>query len=279
MERIRERFTVDAFARRTNVLVLDPFGVQSIAAFLDNDTLYVLSCAITLNTKITLSSFDISLLRSYFVDEKFIAIYNHGFFNNYRPFEPLRTFNIRDMMVQNSTIIRDEESGLSLTATNIIATCYNNGILYFQAMRDVITEIDEFSNTVYKVGEVYLNMTDSEFHAGLGGIFKAEDFRFSKTESVIYFAISTPPSIIEINIANNNPRQRKIYTLPTALRAHFIGQNKVAANEQFVVMLAFNTQEWRHNLCIFLRKEAITKVWHTSISLREPAQLTSLHFL
>jgi hypothetical protein len=219
------------------------------------------------------------MIESYFVEEQFIAIYNHGSFIDYIGFERLRTFNIRDMMVQNSTVIRDESTGLNMTATNIIATCYNNGILYFQAMREVIAEIDEFNNTVYEIGEVQLNLTDNEFHAGLGRIFKADDFRFSKTESVIYLAISTPPSIIEINIANNNPRQRKIYTLPTALRSHFIGQNLVAANGQFVVMLAFNTQEWRHNLCVFLRKEAITKVWHTHISLRDPAMLTSLHFL
>lgn len=280
MERNREKFTVDAFAQRTRAVRLDPSGIHSIAVFHDEGLLYILSTIISRAYEVTLSVFDLSLVDSKYVEEQEIFTYNHIFFNYNRTKDPLDILSIRDMIVQNSTVIYNEGIGQFVTSTNVIMTCYNNGILYFQAVRSdgIISPMNNKSDS--KLPEVSLYLTDVDRYFGLGRIFRADDYRLTRTQDVFYITISLPPKVIELNIFYNSPMKRRIYMLHPSLSNIYEGRDLVAANDNYVVTPAFNLREWRLQLLVFYRMETSSRMWHSIISLDDPPHpLTSLHFL
>lgn len=122
MERNREKFTVEAFAQRTRAIRLDPSGIHSIAVFFDDGLLYVLSSIISRAYEFTISELDLRLIDSKYVEEREIFTFNHIFYNHGRTKNLLDVFSIRDIMVQNSTMIFDEKIGQFVTSTNVIMT-------------------------------------------------------------------------------------------------------------------------------------------------------------
>lgn len=296
-------FKVTTFAKATTMAQIDRIGRNSIISYTYLDYAWIMSSSVESKSTFTLSVFDISKVYDKYVEESFIGSYNRTAFSfengSTLPYE----FNLRDLKIYSTypdkpRLDTSKDSVNQEQVHNIIASCFNNGILFFQALplsQKVISEkIKDYSSNLkdglndpkqmeHLLDTSILELTHAINITEAGRLFTLSDYY--STEATLPFKIfvthATPASVYEISVNEHfNPNIVRVYKVPNGYSRKFIGEDVLSVTKKYIAHLMFDLEDAIEVVRIYYRNESNFAYGHSDLRLTKFLRpVTSIHFL
>lgn len=132
----------------------------------------------------SLLKFDLSHIHSNYVIEKYINIYSYSdYFEDY--YLKLKEFHIRDILVFDTPKVTTP--GGDPYVHNIIISCFNNGLMFFQAQNlHNDSDTNKFTlSYIYKL-------------EGIGKIFTDQQYNVNNDSLTLFVSTFSPPNVYEV---------------------------------------------------------------------------------
>jgi hypothetical protein len=280
-------FTIDSFASEVSHTEVDRIGRNSMVAYTYLDQAYVMSSSVDSKNTFTLTVFSIINAKSNFVTETYIGTYKRKDFDYDFEGESMLEydFNLRDLKIFNQVPYDGHEDHdhsdilPALLTHNIIASCFNNGILFFQTIAATHKLVDD---SYHKYGEY---KTDNESPNALkvmtlthvvripqsGKLFSFNDFySIDELPYKLFVTKANPASVYELSINNHfNVRIDRIYTVSEDDVGKFIGQDILSMNRKFIAHLLFDLEDSLEVIRIYYRNETNFAYGHSDLKLKK----------
>ena len=184
-------------------------------------------------------------LVSKYVKETHIKTYSNEDFKGYGDIE-LGQLNIRDILVYDEfPFYLEDHSKVQLY--NVLISCYDNGLISFQISANI-----KNNSTQMELQDPIFTLVDWEPITFTGSIFFEKDFKL-KPFKQIYMVLSTPFSVTEVSLANNNMKISRIYALTKQDNSQVVGTDLLSVNENFIAAVLFDYNLSEYIVRIFRR--------------------------
>jgi hypothetical protein len=231
LSRKETKFKIDAFADTTNIL-LDKLGKNRVSTFIRKDTLFVALTNIDYCGFLMLAGYEIGKFPTHRAPEIKVHEYDSGLFLDPIDNTELHLFNLRDVVsyVSYPNFTKDKTPEY-----NLIATCYNNGILFFQGIN-----LDDFGKD--EIGQIHLNLTYVYRVINTGRIFTERSFKLEDKITFNFFTSThSPPVVYEFQIdRNTNVNIKRVYKHLDPGAQEVVGQDMISTNEKFLAFLVYD---------------------------------------
>jgi hypothetical protein len=270
----QDSFFIDTFASRVKNTEVDRIGRNSMIAYKYLDIAWVMSSSVDNKTTFSLSMFDLINVRSRVVRESQIGIFRREDF----PFEDgsflQNAFNIRDIKLFSQPPDIDKSQVYpKLLTHNIIASCFNNGLLFFQS----IAQTHKMAAEAYRGNGdspnpfAFMSLTHVLRIPEAGKLFSFNDFySLDIIPYKLFLTKANPASVYEISINEHfNVRIDRIYTVPEKDIPKFIGQDILSMNEKYIAHLLIDLEDMLEVVRIYNRNETNFAYGHSDIKLNK----------
>lgn len=280
-------FSVDIFAKKTQHTQIDSIGRNSMVAFHENDQAWMLSSSVDLKKSFTLTIFDVGSIKAKYVSETFVHTFTRKDFRFLNDEFLPNEFNLRDLAVYNTNTKASTDNPNSSKMHNIIASCFNNGIVFFQFAGKSSTELKELISNGQDFNSLpnsreFLRMTHVIKITEAGRLFNFEAYytNLPLNPFQIFVTHVSPASVFEISINEYfNPRIARQYVVATQTAHRFIGQDVLSATEKFVAHLMFDLEDQVEVVRIYYRDESNFAYGHSDLTLKTFInRVSSIHF-
>lgn len=291
---------VEIFARHVQSTEVDIIGRNSMIAFVQGDNAWVMSSSVHSRDTFTVTIFDLSAMRLKYIKETYVGTFDRTDFTygdgTMLPFD----FNIRDIRIYSVIADKDADSTSKPQEKvhNIIASCFNNGVLFFQVSQKTTQDLSallernpfqkfNLKDMLLKVSERpnfdFLTLTHAINLTQAARLFSFNDF-FSFQNSApyeIFVTHASPASIFEININEHfNPRVIRCYKVAEESTSKFIGRDVISVTRKYIAHLMMDLSDMVEVVRIYYRNESNFAYGHSDIKLRKfVVRVSTIHFL
>lgn len=277
------------FAKESQYSEIDRIGRNSIIAYTYLETSWIISSSLDQKDTFALTSIDISKRWAKYVYETFWGTFNKTDFTLPNKKVLPHEFNIRDFKLFRVSPDNSLSSNSEDKINNIIASCFNNGIIFFQAIpRSSSDSLNDESilngndhpqlrkTNLLKMTHV-INITEA------GRIFTIDEY-YSDTTLLpynIFVTHSTPASVFEISINEHfNPRVVRSYTVPDEAIRKYIGLDVLTVTDKYIAHLILDLEDVIEIVRIYYRNESNFAYGHSDLKLTNfKNPISSIHFL